>query len=74
MPIGDVPGWHQVLADDFTGTTLNTSNWGAYSGQPGGGPAGWWDPSHVVVKGGLLTLKGYKDPAAKAGVFVTGGS
>jgi beta-glucanase (GH16 family) len=73
MPIGDIAGWHQVFADDFTGTTLNTSNWGAYSGQPGGDPAGWWDPSHVVVKGGLLTLEGYKDPAVKADVYVTGG-
>ena len=49
MPIGDIPGWHQVFADDFNGTTLNTSNWGPYSGQPGGDTAGWWSPSHVVV-------------------------
>ncbi|HET8852950.1 MAG TPA: glycoside hydrolase family 16 protein, partial [Ktedonobacteraceae bacterium] len=73
MPMGDIPGWHQVFADDFNGTTLNTSNWGTYSGQPGGDPAGWFDPSHVIVSGGLLTLKGYKDAAAKPGVFVTGG-
>ncbi len=73
MPSGDIPGWHQVFADDFNGTTLDTSNWGAYYGQPGGDPAGWWDPSHVIVSGGLLTLKGYKDAAAKPGVFVTGG-
>ncbi len=73
MPIGDIAGWHQVFADDFNGTTLNTSHWGAYSGQPGGDPAGWWDPSHVIVSGGLLTLKGYQDAAAKSGVFVTGG-
>ena len=37
MPLGDIPGWHQVFADDFSGTTLNTSNWYPYSGQPGGG-------------------------------------
>ena len=73
MPSGDIAGWHQVFADDFNGTTLNASNWGAYSGQPGGDAAGWWDPSHVIVSGGLLTLKGYKDAAAKPGVFVTGG-
>jgi beta-glucanase (GH16 family) len=73
MPAGDIPGWHQVFADDFNGTTLNTSNWYPYSGQPGGDPAGWWDPSHVVVDNCLLTLKGYKDSAAKPGVFVTGG-
>ena len=73
MPIGDIPGWHQVFADDFNGTTLNTSNWGPYSGQPGGDTAGWWSRSHVVVGNCLLTLKGYKHAAAKPGVFVTGG-
>ena len=73
MPVGDIPGWHQVFADDFSGTTLNTSNWGPYSGQPGGDTAGWWSPSHIVVGNCLLTLKGYKDAAAKPGVFVTGG-
>lgn len=73
MPIGDIPGWHQVFADDFNGTSLNTANWGAYAGEPGGDPTGWWDPSHVVVSGGLLTLAGYKDQAVKSGVFVTGG-
>ena len=73
MPDGDIPGWHQVFADDFNGTTLDTSNWGAYSGQPGGDTAGWWSPSHVVVGNCLLTLKGYADAAAKPGVFVTGG-
>jgi beta-glucanase (GH16 family) len=73
MPIGDIPGWHQVFADDFSGTTLNASNWGPYSGQPGGDTAGWWSPSHVVVDNCMLTLKGYKDAAAKPEVFVTGG-
>src|SRR6266705_2400712 len=37
MPVGNIPGWRQVFADDFNGTTLNTSNWYPYSGQPGGG-------------------------------------
>jgi beta-glucanase (GH16 family) len=73
MPVGDIAGWHHVFADDFNGTTLNTSNWGPYSGQPGGDTAGWWSPSHVVVGNCLLTLKGYKDAPAKPGVFVTGG-
>jgi beta-glucanase (GH16 family) len=73
MPFGDIPGWHQVFADDFNGTSLNTSNWYPYSKQPGGDPVGWWAPSHVIVSGCLLTLKGYKDAAAKSSVFVTGG-
>jgi hypothetical protein len=63
MPIGNLPGWHQVLADDFAGTTLSGS-WNADRGQPGGDPAGWWDPSHVTVGDGLLTLRTYPDPTA----------
>ncbi len=73
MPTGDIPGWHQVFADDFNSTKLNTSNWYPYSGQPSGDPAGWWSSSHVIVNNCLLTLKGYKDAAAKPDVFVTGG-
>jgi beta-glucanase (GH16 family) len=73
MPVGDIPGWHQVFADNFSSTTLSTSNWSPWSGQPGSDTVGWWSPSHVVVANCLLTLKGYKDPAAKPGVFVTGG-
>jgi hypothetical protein len=23
MPVGDVPGWHQVFRDDFLGSSLN---------------------------------------------------
>src|SRR5450755_3840299 len=25
MPTGDIPGWHQVLADDFSGSALDDS-------------------------------------------------
>jgi hypothetical protein len=35
MPRGDILGWHQTFADDFTGTMLNSSNWSPYYGQPG---------------------------------------
>ena len=73
MPVGDIPGWHQVFADHFNGTTLNASNWYAYSGQPSGDPDGWWDPSHVIISGCQLTLRGYKGVAGRSGVFVTGG-
>lgn len=73
MPVGDIAGWHQVFADDFSGTTLNTANWYAYSGQPAGDSVGWWNPTHIVIRNCLLTLKGYRDSAAKAGVFVTAG-
>ena len=40
MPVGNIPGWRQVFADDFTGATLDTSRWRLYWGQPGGDPGG----------------------------------
>ncbi len=71
MPIGDTPWWHQVMADDFTGNTLD-SCWGAYQGVPGDGPTALWDPSHVAVGGGIADLQSYKDPAF-GGAWVTAG-
>ena len=61
MPVGNLPGWNQVLADDFTGTSLD-SNWGAYQGVPGSSPTALWQPSHVAVNNGL-DLESYQDPA-----------
>jgi Glycosyl hydrolases family 16 len=72
MPTGDLPGWRQVFADDFDGTTLNLSRWRTYSGHPGGDPGGWWAPSHVTVANGSLILSGYRDPAHGDG-WTTGG-
>jgi beta-glucanase (GH16 family) len=72
MPVGDIPGWHQVLADDFTGPSLNTSIWSTYEGQPGGDPGGRWSASHVSVAGGEMVIGGYRDPAF-GGAWVTGG-
>jgi beta-glucanase (GH16 family) len=72
MPSGNLPGWRQVFADDFNGTTLDTSRWRTYSGQPGGDPGGWWAPSHVTVGGGMLILSGYRDPA-EGDRWTTGG-
>ena len=63
MPTGNLPGWQMVFSDDFNGTSLNQDAWGPYSGQPGGDPGGWWDPSHVVVRNGMLELQNYRDPA-----------
>ena len=53
--------WKLVFFDDFT--TNDLSKWGLYSGQPGGDPGGFWDPSHVVVSGGMAHLQTYRDPA-----------
>jgi Glycosyl hydrolases family 16 len=72
MPTGNIPGWRQVFADDFTGSTLNSSHWRTYSGQPGGDPGGWFDPHHVSVSNGMLVISGYKDPA-DGGKWATGG-
>lgn len=71
-PPGDLPGWRRVLVDQFDGNSLNTAIWGPYRGQPGGDPGGWWDPSHVVVRDGLLHLETYRDPGFR-GRWVSGG-
>jgi beta-glucanase (GH16 family) len=63
--------WHRVLSDDFR-HGLSAARWGRYSGQPGGDPGGWWDPSHVVVRGGVLRLETYRDPRF-SGRWVSGG-
>lgn len=57
MPAGDLAGWRRVLSDDFAGTRLS-SRWVTYEGQPSGDPAGWFDPAHVTVAGGVLTIRG----------------
>ncbi len=62
MPTTAPAGYRQVVADDFTGSTLG-GDWHPYSGQPGTDTGGWWDHSHVTVGGGLLTLHTYRDPA-----------
>ena len=73
MPVGNIPGWRQVLADDFNGSSLNTSNWYPYaSSQPGGDPGAWFLPSHVSVSGGDLVISAYRDPAA-GGMWTSGG-
>lgn len=72
MPTGDLPGWRQFLAEDFSGTALNEQRWTSYTGQPLGDPGGWFDPSHVSVGGGLLTIGGWRDPA-RGNIYVTGG-
>ncbi|MDX6215029.1 MAG: hypothetical protein QOG99_613 [Frankiales bacterium] len=68
LPIGDRPGWHQVVAESFSGSSV-PSGWGTYEGHPGGEPDGMWLPSHVTVNNGAMHLNGYKD----GGRWVTGG-
>lgn len=63
--------WHRVFVDNFD-HGLRASSWGRYSGQPAGDPGGWWDPSHVVVKRGILNLETYRD-SRFGGRWVSGG-
>jgi beta-glucanase (GH16 family) len=63
--------WKRVFSDDFE-HGLDRSRWGEYSGQPGGDPGGWWDPSHVKVRKGVLNLETYRDPRI-GGRWVSGG-
>ncbi len=72
MP-GAVAGWTQTFADDFT-SPASLSDYQIYSGTPGDGSDSCWASSHVVVTGGELILKGYKDPAAVAANGCTGDS
>ena len=67
-----VHGWVPVFTDNFDGTSLDTRSWGAYSGEPSGDPNAWWDPSHVVVHDGIVSLETYQDPRF-ANRWVSGG-
>ena len=70
--MGNIPGWHQVFSDNFNGNRLDRSKWRLYWGKPGGDPAGWFDPRHVFVKNGLLTISAYRD-RRDGGRWATGG-
>ncbi len=66
-----LPGYQQSYVTDFTGSSL-PSGWGPFSGTPGSDPGTSWDPSHVVVSGGMLQLNAYQDPSYN-NEWVTGG-
>ncbi|MCU1599607.1 MAG: exsH [Frankiales bacterium] len=68
MPTGNVPGWQQFLAQDFTGNGL-PKGWDSYAGRPGGNPNGWWTHAHASVRGKDLHLVG----DWQRGTFTTGG-
>lgn len=63
--------WRLVFFDGF-GRGLKPSQWGRYSGQPGGDPGGWWAPSHAIVRRGILFLETYRDRGF-GGRWVSGG-
>jgi beta-glucanase (GH16 family) len=51
---------------------INRSVWTRYNGTPRCCPQTLWKKSHVVVKGGILRLQNYRDPAY-GGRWVSGG-
>lgn len=50
-----------VFQDDFS--SLDTSVWTRYWGNPGSRPNAFWDPSHVKTQNGVLVLECYWDGA-----------
>jgi hypothetical protein len=73
LPVGDLPGWKQVVAEDFSGSTI-PAGWGAYEGTPGGEPNGKWLRSHTTVGNNVLTLAGSQvgDKFATGGIMAGG--
>jgi hypothetical protein len=73
LPVGNLPGWKQVVAEDFSGSTL-PAGWGAYEGTPGGEPNGKWLSSHTTVGNNVLTLAGSQvgDKFATGGLMAGG--
>jgi beta-glucanase (GH16 family) len=72
-PPGNVRGWRLAYHTDFSGNSL-PAGWGAYSGEPGSDPYGYWDPADVTVGNGELQLrtKADDDPQ-QPGASSTGG-
>lgn len=69
MPVGDLPGWHQVFADNFAVPVplgsfprAVSSKWGGYDGAKDTSGNGTYTPSQVVsVSGGLMNLRLHTD-------------
>lgn len=57
IPEGDLPGWHQIFADDFGRKELG-DKWSPYNGVPKGDPGSLWRSANAVVNGRELILQG----------------
>ncbi|MCU4186185.1 glycoside hydrolase family 16 protein [Acidiferrimicrobium sp. IK] len=75
MPTTAPDGFHLLYDDNFDGSSINSSLWYRYSGQPGGDPLAWWSRSHTTVSGGALHLSTYQDwnPQLGQNSWVSGG-
>lgn len=61
VPVGDLPGWKQVLREDFTGATSIFPGgygtwWSSYNGFSDTSHKGWYDQSIISVHDGVLDL------------------
>jgi hypothetical protein len=73
MPTGNLPGWSLLYTQNFSGDSL-PANWGAYTGEPGGDPHGYWDPQNVSVSDGELHLSTTPDSDPdQSGAATSGG-
>ena len=66
MPSGNVTGWQQVFADDFT-TGAIKPQWARYSGRYGQDLGGYASLSHVYNSGGVMHLYGSQDSSGYYG-------
>jgi beta-glucanase (GH16 family) len=72
MPVGDIAGWHQTFAEDFTAGDIS-DRWWIYDGQPGGDPGGWFDHTHVNTVNGDLVISASRADTPNGNLYVTGG-
>ncbi len=70
LPVGNLPGWTQVMTDDFT-APLSSGKWftPGYSGEIPSAPGAYWAGSQVKVRDGKLIL----ETANLAGRWTSGG-
>ena len=64
-------GFTRSYCSDFLGSNL-PGGWGRFSGVPKGDPSSMFDPSHVIVSGGMLALNTSRD-SRNGGGWATGG-
>jgi hypothetical protein len=55
-------GYKRSYVNDFKGKRV-PAGWNVYTGVPGSDPGAQWGRRHVVVRGGLLQLNTWRDPA-----------
>lgn len=78
IPTSPPAGWGAAtLADDFNGSSINTSTWKIYDQTAvfNTTPGPWWNASHITTDGGLATLRIYQDTAEgqASGTWESGG-